>query len=457
MPNPIQNQTVSRLAQQWEQQWQRVNSPDHLTMQRPFGQSPVPAGGGVLAPPSQIFGADKLQLNFGSTVRKAPIEMLQQQASASSINRAVDLATGTRNTYNNRVQLLVDGDEAFGKMREMIDSARQSIFLEMFIYHDDETGWDIARRLVEKKKQGVDVKVLLDGLGTVSEKGATIKFLRDNGVDVQIFNKQLFDWENVNITHRKLVLVDGYKGMTGGMNVGDEYAHLWHDLMATIEGEGVQELQREFFIDWTKAGGQMPARIPMIPPGMQFGQSATRVTVTSPNEAGKEKDTKNALISAVHSALHHIYLVNPYFSDPDLIEALTAAAKRGIEVKILLPGVSDNPVHAVLNKQNAEKLMAAGAKVFRVDPGKDEKVFTHAKLMTIDGVWVSMGTTNYDTRALENNQEINISVTDPQFAKTVEDRLFRYNPHALLPMNSKDFGTWERVKAKVYSFFDKAL
>lgn len=457
MPNLVQSQTVSRLAGQWEQQWQRLNSPEHLTLQRPFGQAPAPQQPGQLAPPSQIFGADKLQLNFGATARKAPIEMLQQQASATSINRAVDLATGTHNTYNNRVQLLVDGDEAFNKMRQVIDSAQKSLFLEMFIFHDDSTGWDIAKRLVAKKQQGVDVKVLLDGLGTMTEKGETIKFLRDNGVDVQIYNRQLFDWNNVNITHRKLIMVDGYKGMTGGMNVGDEYAHTWHDLMASVEGEAIQDFQKEFAVNWAKAGGQPIVQLPPMPPGMQFGNSATRVTVTSPNEAGKEKDTKNALISAVDSSLHHVYLVNPYFSDPDLIQSLIKAAKRGIEVRVLLPGVSDNPVHDVLNKQNAEKLMAAGGKVYKVDAGADKSVFTHAKLMTVDGVWTSMGSTNYDTRALENNQEINISVTDAAFAKNVEDRLFNHSSHALLPLNSSEFSTMDRIKAKVFSFFDKAF
>jgi cardiolipin synthase len=451
MPNLVQNQMVSKLAQQWD----RVNSPDHLKLQRPFGQpGPIPT---TLAPPSQIFGADRLQLNIPATARKAPIELLQQQASASSINRAIDIATGTKNTFNNRVELLVDGKEAFDKIREYIDSARQTVLVEMFIFHDDPTGWDIAKRLVDKKKQGVDVKVLLDGMGTMTEKGETIKFLRDNGVDVQIYNRQLFDWENVNITHRKMVLVDGYKGITGGMNIGDEYAKDWHDLMSSVQGESVQDMQKEFIVNWTKAGGQQPAYLPGLPPGMRFGNSATRVTVTSPNEPGKEKDTKNAFISAIHSSLRNVYLVNPYFSDPDVIEALISAAKRGVEVKILLPGISDNPVHSVLNKQNGERLIAAGAKVYRVDPGKDEKVFTHAKLMTVDGVWTTVGSTNLDTRALENNQELNISVTDAQFTKNVEDRLFKHNAHALLPMNSSDFGTWERVKAKVFSFFDKAF
>lgn len=461
MPNLVQNQTVSRMAQQWE----RYNSPANLTLQRPFNVGPVPPQAppqaprpnGPLAPPSQVFGADQIKLDFGAPTRKAPIEMLQQQASAYSINRAVDLATGTRNTSNNRIQFLVDGDEAFSKIREYVDSAQKSIFLEMFIYHDDQTGWDLAKRLVEKKKQGVDVKVLVDGMGTMTEKGETLKYLRDNGVDVQVYNKKLFDWENVNITHRKLVLVDGYKGITGGMNVGDEYAHTWHDLMATVEGEAIQDMQQEFAVNWAKAGGQPLGPLPQIPRGMQFGMSATRVTVTSPNEAGKEKDTKNALISAIHSALHHIYLVNPYFSDPDLIQALEAASKRGVEVKILVPAISDNPIHGVLNKQNGERMIAAGAQVYSVDAGKNGEVFTHAKLITIDGVWTSMGSTNFDTRALENNQELSISVTDPQFAKIVEDRLFKHNPHALLPMNSAEFGTWERMKAKVFSFFDRVL
>lgn len=452
MGNLVQNRMVSQLADHW----QRVNSPDHLKMQRPFAPAAPPTGIG-LAPPQQIFGSDRLNLNFSSPTRQSPIDKLQQQASASSLNRAIDLATGTKNTFNNRIELLVDGKEAFEKIHEYVQSARNNIYIEMFLYHGDQTGWDLAKLLVDKRKQGLDVKVLLDGLGQVSEKGEVVKYLQDNGVDVKIYNRKLFDWENVNITHRKLVLVDGYKGITGGMNIGDEYAHEWHDLMASVEGETVQELQQEFFANWTRSGGQMPLNPPKLPANVRFGNSATRVTVTSPNEVGKEKDTKNAFISAIHSALNHIYLVNPYFSDEDVLQALMSAAKRGVKVKVLLPGISDNPVHTVLNKQNAERLIAAGGEVFKVDPGKDNKVFTHGKLMTIDGVWTTIGSTNLDTRALENNQELNISVTDANFAKTVEERLFIHNAHALLPYNSGNFSTWERAKAKVFSFFDRVF
>lgn len=451
MPDALQSQNVSRLLKHWE----NYNSPEHLRLHRPFGPQPVSPA--PLLPPGQVFNRDRLELNIPGQTRVAPIQLLQMQSSASSINRAIDKATGTQNTYNNRIELLVDGQEAFGRMKEVIRSAKHSVYVEMFLFHGDRTGWEFAQELVMKKKQGVDVKVLLDAMGQINESGEVIKFLQQNGVDVKLYNKKLFDWENVNITHRKLVLADGYRGVTGGMNIGDEYQFEWHDLMALVEGESVQELQSEFFYNWKQAGGQIPANPPRIPVGMHFGNSATRVTVTSPQEPGKEKDSKNAFISAIHSALHHIYLVQPYFSDPDIIQALIAAARRGVEVRVLLPGISDNPIHAVLNKQNAERLVKAGGKVYKVDPGPDEKVFTHGKLMTIDGVWTTIGSTNFDTRALENNQELNISVTDAGFARTVESRLFEHNRHALAPFDSRNFSAWQRVKAKVFSFFDEVL
>ncbi len=452
MPNALQNQYVSRFVKQWDE----YNSPQHLKLQRPFlPQQPTNPGG--LLPPGQVFNRDRLDLNVAGQTRMAPIQLLQIQSSASSINRAIDKATGTQNTYNNHVELLVDGKEAFDKMKEYIRSAKQAVYVEMFLFHSDKTGWEFANELVAKKKQGVDVKLLLDAMGQVNESGEVVKFLQQNGVDVKLYNKKLFDWENVNITHRKLVLVDGHKGVTGGMNIGDEYQYEWHDLMAAVQGESVQEMQAEFFQNWKHAGGQVPAVLPRLPVGMKFGTSATRVTVTSPQEPGKEKDSKNAFISAIQSALHHVYVVQPYFSDPDIIEALIAAARRGIEVRVLLPGISDNPIHAVLNKQNAERLVKAGGKVFKVDPGEDKKVFTHGKLMTIDGVWTTIGSTNFDTRALENNQELNISVTDAGFTKIVEDRLFERNPHALAPYDSNSFSAWQRVKAKVFSFFDEVL
>lgn len=450
MSNFVQQRSVSQSVQQWQLMSPRSLS-QHSSLNAP---SAVPSG---IRTPQQVFGADRLQLNIPNAPRQSAISVMQQQASASSINRAIDRATGTQNTYNNRSELLVDGKEAFAKMHENIRSAQQSIYVEMFLFHGDKTGWDMANLLVEKRKQGVDVKVLLDGIGQMSEDGSLPKFLLDNGVDVKIYNKQLFDWDNFNITHRKLVLVDGYKGITGGMNIGDEYAHDWHDLMVALEGESVQELQQEFFVNWTRSGGRVPLNPPTLPQGVRFGNSATRVTVTSPNEPGKEKDTKNAFISAIHSSLKNVYLVNPYFSDEDVIQALISAAQRGVDVRILLPEVSDNPVHTVLNKQNGERLLQAGAKVYKVDAGKDETVFTHGKLMTIDGIWTSIGSTNLDTRALENNQELNTSITDARFAKTVEDRLFFRNEHALKPLNSNDFSGWERTKAKVFSFFDRVF
>lgn len=446
MSNFVQQRSVSQAVQQWQ-----------LRAAPPVPSTPPSFSPQRLNSPQQVFGADRLQLNIPHASRKSAIHVMQQQASASSINRAIDRATGTHNTYNNRSELLVDGKEAFAKMHENIRSAQQSVYVEMFLFHGDQTGWDMAKLLVEKRKQGVDVKVLLDGMGQVTEDGTLPKFLLDNGVDVKIYNKQLFDWENVNITHRKLVLVDGYKGITGGMNIGDEYAHDWHDLMVAIEGESVQELQQEFFVNWTRSGGQVPSHPPTLPPGVRFGSSATRVTVTSPHEPGKEKDTKNAFISAIHSSLKNVYVVNPYFSDEDVIQALISAAQRGVDVRILLPEISDNPAHGVLNKQNGERLVQAGARVYKVDAGKDDSVFTHGKLMTIDGIWTTIGSTNLDTRALVNNQELNTSITDAKFAENVEDRLFFRNAHALKPLSSDDFTGWERTKAKVFSFFDKLL
>lgn len=443
----VHSRSVSAHYQQWQAQRPAAPMP-----RAHFAQTQS-----VARPQYSVYQNDRLQLNIPNPNRISPIANLQLQASASSINRAIDKATGTQSSYNNRVELLVDGKEAFDKIYEYVDSARQSIYIEMFLYHGDQTGWDLAQKLVNKRQQGVEVKVLLDALGQVSEKGQVVQYLRDHGVEVELYNRRLFDWQNVNITHRKLVLVDGYKGITGGMNIGDEYAHTWHDLMASVEGEAVQDLQAEFFINWQRAGGRPSLNPPRLPVGVQFGNSATRITVTSPDEPGKEKDTKNAMLTAIHSALHHVYVVSPYFSDEDVVQAIMHAARRGVEVRVVLPGVSDNPVHAVLNKQNAERVLQAGGQVYSVDPGANEEVFAHGKLITVDGIWTSIGSTNLDTRALENNQELNISVTDAQFAQTVENRLFLRNKHALLPFGGEDFSLWERAKAQFFSFFDRVF
>ena len=222
------------------------------------------------------YGQDHLSLNIQKRARMTPIQVLQMEASASSINRVLDQVTGTKNTYNNRTELLVDGKEAFGKMREYIASAKESIYVEMFIWHEDDTGWDMAQRLVEKRKEGVDVKVIIDALGYQPEKGRLVEYLNQNGVETLLYNKNMISWDKMNITHRKLLLVDGYKGVTGGMNIGNEYEHTWHDLMMSVEGEAVQEMQSEFFYNWRKAGGVVPQNPPQLPRGVHFGNSASR-------------------------------------------------------------------------------------------------------------------------------------------------------------------------------------
>lgn len=418
------------------------------------------------APPGPVYPGqtnpgyqqDNLSLNFQKRARMSPIQVLQMEASASSINRVIDQVTGTKNTYNNRVQMLVDGKESFGKMKEYINSAQNSIYMEMFIWHEDQTGWDMAELLVKKKKEGVDVKVIIDALGYQPEKGRLVEYLNQNGVETLLYNKDMIDWDKMNITHRKLLLVDGYKGVTGGMNIGKEYEHTWHDLMMSVEGEAVQEMQNEFFYDWRKAGGVVPANPPQLPRGVHFGNSASRITVTSPDEPGKEKDTKNAMISAMNSALHHIYIEQPYFSDDDFVNAAVAAAKRGVKVKVFLPGNSDNPVHNDLNKRNAQKVVEAGGEAFFIDPGNTDKDyyqqrFTHGKIMTIDGVWTTIGSTNTDYRALAVNQELNISVTDAEFTADVERRVFAADERSSVPFHETRFPFFSRLKARVFGFF----
>jgi hypothetical protein len=136
MPDPIKSQLVSQMAQRWQQ----VNSPQHLTLDRPFALTPPTQ----LQPPGQVFSSDRLSLNIKGANRMPAVMVLQRQASASSINRAVDIATGTQNTYNNRVELLVDGKEAFAKMRENIRSAKQSVY--DWLEHGPRTGRQTQRR-----------------------------------------------------------------------------------------------------------------------------------------------------------------------------------------------------------------------------------------------------------------------------------------------------------------------
>lgn len=379
-----------------------------------------------------IPGAERLFSEPDLASLRRRVEMVHDPASARRLGEIADRAANAPVRQGNDLTFLVDGPEVYPEIRRMIRSARETLDLEFFIIQDDPTGFAIAQELIDAHKRGVRVNFLVDrALSTVSRK--VIGFLRDNGVEVRTFGNgykhptlRLLQ----TIDHRKMLLVDGREGMTGGMNVGEPYEAYWHDVMVRVRGPVLQDLYREFATNWTASGGKFPtdavalARERAVP----VGEMPVAVHVTTPSKHQAEA----GLMAAIDGAKDHIYINSPYFIDQPLVDKLMAAARRGVKVVAVVPNMTDVPIVDAINRVRIDDMVKAGVQVRIYDttnPDLDEIDFmkinlNHAKVTTIDGTWTSIGTVNIDHRALRANQEINLSVTSTDFAHDIERRFF---------------------------------
>ncbi len=352
----------------------------------------------------------KAQSLFGEKKGKVPDN--------GDVNIKIDNLILSRRTFNNSLPVMhIDGQSAYSAMEKLIDNAKKSLYIETFIFHDDETGRKIAERIVKKVKQGVDVKVLIDGLGLRVTKDTRIAdYLKNEGVDVKIYNKLILGVHGINITHRKLLISDGENGITGGMNFGNEYEKEWHDSMTEFHGEVVQDMQKEFLVDWKKAGGQAPKNIPTLS-NKKFGTVPMRVTVTSAHESDKRYQIKHSLLSLIDNAKTKITMEGAYFSDDNLIKTLIEASKRGVNVKIIMPKKGDSKHFNKINPATAKLMVQNGVEVYFYQPR-----FSHVKATLIDNFAV-IGSANPDARSFRENQELNIISESPEFIKDLETRL----------------------------------
>lgn len=335
------------------------------------------------------------------------------------VNIKIDNLILARRTYNNAVpKMHIDGADAYTTMVNLIDNAKKNLYVETFIFHDDTSGRKIADAIVKKKKQGLEVKVLIDALGIKAKNDSRIvDYLKSAGVDVRLYNKLLVGIHGINITHRKVLIADGDSSMTGGMNFGEEYEKVWHDSMTEFHGEVAQDMQREFFIDWKKAGGTVPDKLPSLKTNVTYGNVPMRVTVTSAHESDKRYQIKHSLLTLIDNAKKRVLMEGAYFSDDSLIKSLKGAAERGVDVQIIMPQKGDSKIFNKINPASAKDLMKSGAKVYFYQPR-----FSHIKATLVDDFAV-VGSANPDTRSFSENQELNVIVENSTYLKDLETSL----------------------------------
>lgn len=343
----------------------------------------------------------------------------------------------------NQVALLTDGPSTYKAMLAAISGAKQYIHMETYIFDDDDVGGLFADALIEKRRQGVPVALMVDAVGTITTSDAIFEKMRSAGVDVLVFNplnpiRNPFGWSPNQRSHRKLLVVDGDTGFVGGINVSGVYASSsfgggraskdakasaqqapWRDTHLRITGPAVVEIERVFQEGWLSQKGPAIAQQGLLKHIARRGDDVVRILSNEPG-SNDNFEVYLTLMSAFQSAEKSIYITMAYFvPDQAFLDVLTAAAQRGVDVELVLPGFSDSGLVLQAGRSHYGYLLSAGVKIYeRTD------ALLHAKTAVVDGVWATVGSSNMDWRSFTLNHEINAVILGDRFATQMEN-LFR--------------------------------
>jgi cardiolipin synthase len=332
-------------------------------------------------------------------------------------------STGTPFSEGNQVEILNNGDEFYPSMMAAIDGARQSITIEAYIYWAGSIGEEFAELLAAKARAGVPVKILLDAIGSATIGSTILEILESGGCHLAWYNK--IHWYTIgrlnHRTHRKSLIVDGRVGFTGGAGIADHWlgnaqdpAH-WRDVQVRIEGEAVTSLQTGFSENWLQTTGELISGDRYYPAVKPAGTLAVQTIMSSPEKGASSVRTMYYL--SIVCARRSIYIANPYFvPDAVAVETLVEARKRGVDVRIMISSErNDNWLARHNSIALSGRLLEAGVEMLEYT-----RTMLHQKTMVVDGVWSTIGTTNFDNRSFAHNEETNVCVFDRDLAGWLE-------------------------------------
>ena len=324
----------------------------------------------------------------------------------------------------NKVETLINGDQIFPCMLEAIRGAKESINFETFIYWSGTIGKEMADALSERARNGVEVRVILDWFGSYEMNNDLIKEMR--GAGVSVIKYRPIRWYEVsrlnNRTHRKLLIVDGRIGFTGGVGIADEWSgnaqdqQHWRDNHYRIVGPAVIMLQGTFAEHWLKTAGEVMDDKKYFPALADSGPMYAKVQKSSPAEGIWTMELLYRL--AITAATHDIRIETAYFMPDQLIQtALIDAAGRGVRIKIIVPGPHiDKRFVREASREGWSPLLKAGIEFYEYQP-----TMFHCKMLVVDDSWVTVGSANFDNRSFHLSDEADLNVSDAQFAQNQTD------------------------------------
>lgn len=366
-----------------------------------------------------------LAMNFATPEKKMEREIEHRHEVADpQFRREMSVMLGPSVVHGNQVTALQNGAEIFAAMLEAIDGAQVSVNFETYIYWSGEIGKKFADALSTKARAGIPVNVVIDWVGSIKMEDALLEQMEEAGVNVHRYRP--LHWYNLgrmnNRTHRKLLVIDGRIGFTGGVGVADvwqgeaESPDQWRDSHYRIEGPVVSQMQAAFNDNWIKTTGVVLNGIDYFPPLTPAGDMDAHMFIASP--AGGSESMHLMFLMAIAAAEHSIDLAASYFVPDELIvQALVAALRRDVRVRILVPGPHlDSEAVRLSSKAEWGRLLSAGAQIHVYQP-----TMLHTKLLVIDKEFVSVGSTNFDPRSFRLNDEASLNIYDHGFAQHVTD------------------------------------
>jgi cardiolipin synthase len=376
-----------------------------------------------------------------------PIDRLMPSLSGLTLGTAV---------AGNRVEVHENG-AYFDVLLARIRAARSSVHFETFLWKDGQLGRRVADALIDRAQAGVQVRVMLDAQGSKKAGTEVVERMRNAGCRVTFFHKRAL--RNIGVLndrdHRKLVVIDGREAFAGGHCIVDDWLgdaedgqHV-ADVSVELHGPIVHSLQGAFSENWAGETGELFLGDDVFPPLEPAGDVLMHAVFAKP--ANSSPAVKILHHTAICLARKRIWIQNPYFiPEPDAIDAFGSAVKRGVDVRVLMPSTSgsDNPMVQHAGHRNFEKLLRCGVRLFEY-----EHTLLHQKIMTVDGVWSAIGSSNFDDRSFETNDELSLSIADEALAARLDKVFERYVQRA----QEVRLETWTRRgawhKAKDHAFY----